>query len=75
MHFKTDKKEIKMATPLTHKIKEDYGTLSRFCKIHGINRNTFQVVVSGYATSAPLAKLLIKEGYIKSADELKKVSA
>jgi len=64
-----------LATKLTHKIKEDYGTLRRFCKIHGINARTFNVVVGGFGTSAPIVSLLMEKGYIKDPSELKRKSA
>jgi hypothetical protein len=61
-----------MAASLTDKIRYDYGTVSRFCRIHGIKWNTFKVVAGGHGKSKPISDLLIKEGYIKRADELKR---
>jgi len=60
---------------LTQKIKEDYGTVLRFCKLNGINNNTFRVVVAGNAKSEKIVKILKKHKYIKSASELEKKSA
>lgn len=54
------------------RIREDYGTLVHFCRKHNINISTLRVVLSGYGTSSPIANLLKKLGYIKSADELKR---
>jgi len=64
-----------MARDMTTAIKEDYGTVKRFCKLHDINYNTYNVITSGFSTSKRVTDILIKEGYIKSADELKKKSA
>jgi len=64
-----------MATDMTAAIKEDYGTVKRFCKLHDINYKTYNVVCSGYASSKKIVDALLKGGYIKSADELKKKSA
>ena len=58
---------------LTIQIREDYGTLERFCKVHEINKNTFKNVIYGYATSLKIINLLKKHNYIKNADELKRV--
>jgi len=55
---------------ITNKIKEDWGTVVRFCKKHDININTFHVVIYGDGKSAPITNLLIKLGYIKNASEL-----
>jgi len=63
-----------MSMTLTDKIKDDYGTVKRFCAKNNINYNTYKQVVYLGATSAPIAKILIKHKYIKSADELKKAS-
>ncbi len=64
-----------MSRAMTKAIKEDYGTVKRFCKIHGINYRTYNVVCSGYSSSKKVTDALIKGGYIKSADELKRKSA
>lgn len=57
------------------KIREDYGTLTFFCKKHNLNINTFRVVLNGAGKSTPIAKLLVKLGYIKNMNELGKKSA
>lgn len=59
-------------TPLTKKIREDYGSLVCFCNKHNLQLGTFKQVIGGHQRSQRVAKLLIKKGYIKSADELKK---
>ena len=61
-------------TDLSRKIKYDYGSIKRFCRLVGINLNTYKVVVSGHGTSGTIANILIDLKYIKNADELKKVS-
>lgn len=55
------------------KIKQDWGTVSHFCKKHGLNFKTFRHVLYGYGSSKPIIELLKKHNYIKSADELKRV--
>ncbi len=57
---------------LTDKIREDYGTVVRFCKLHDINVNTYKVVALGNGTSTRISNILIKHKYIKSAKELRK---
>jgi len=57
---------------ISQKIKNDYGTLVFFCKKHEINLHTFKRVLYGYGTSTRIANLLIKLGYIKCKDELRK---
>ena len=64
-----------LANKLTKKIKDDYGSVTRFLKMHGINKNTYYVVVCGHGKSEKVTNALIDNGYIKSADELDKVSA
>ena len=59
---------------LVQKIKEDWGSMSFFCKKQDINYNTFRQVIYGYGTSSKIVNLLKKHKYIKSADELKKVA-
>lgn len=56
------------------KIKNDYGTLTFFCKKHDLNVQTFKQVLYGYGTSAKIIKILQKHKYIKSADELKRIA-
>lgn len=60
---------------INDKIREDYGTLTHFCKKHNININTFRVVLSGAGKSTPIALLLVKLGYLKDVKELEKKSA
>ena len=59
---------------LTQKIREDWGTITFFCKKHEINVHTFRQVIYGYGTSSRIVNILKKHKYIKSADELKKVA-
>ncbi len=63
-----------MAKELTVKIKNDYGTVKRFCKENDINYKTYNVVASGFASSERITQILISHGYIKDADELVKVN-
>ncbi|WP_324172011.1 hypothetical protein [Sulfurimonas sp.] len=65
-----------MATlELSKKIKKDYVTVENFCTKHNIKYNTYKGVVNGSHPSQPIVKILIKEGYIKSADDLLKKAA
>ena len=57
---------------LTQKIKEDWGSVSFFCKKQDINYNTFRQVIYGYGTSTRIVNILKKHKYIKSADELQR---
>lgn len=57
---------------LVQKIKEDWGSMSFFCKKQDINYNTFRQVIYGYGTSTRIVNILKKHKYIKSADELKR---
>ncbi len=59
---------------ITEKIKEDYGTVTFFCKKHNLNIHTFRQVIYGYGTSKKITDLLKKYKYIKNANELKKAS-
>ncbi len=65
---------VENSLSLTQRIKEDWGTLKRFCEKNNININTYKVVVTGHGTSAKIVNILKKHKYIKSADELKKVA-
>ena len=53
----------------TEKIREDYGTIKRFCRLHGINPNTYNVVMSGFFPSKRIVNLLEKEGYLKGVEK------
>lgn len=61
-------------TVLTMKIKEEYGSVKRFCAKNAINLNTYKVVVAGNGTSTRITNILIDHQYIKSADDLKKAA-
>lgn len=60
---------------ISAKIKNDWGTMTHFCKKNDINYNTFKVVLYGHATSNPIIEKLKKHGYIKDASELQKKCA
>jgi len=64
-----------IGSKISEKIRYDYGTIARFCRIHKLNQNTFRTVLHGYGTSSRIAKILVDEGYIKRADDLKRKSA
>jgi hypothetical protein len=65
-----------MATlELSKKIKKDYVTVQNFCTKHDIKYNTYKGVVNGDHQSSRIINILIKTGYIKSADELTKKAA
>jgi len=60
---------------LSQKIKEDYGTLTFFCKKHQINISTFKIVIYGHGKSKRIVDILKTHKYIKNAEELKKPRA
>ena len=45
---------------ITEKIKEDYGTVTFFCKKHNLNIHTFRQITYGYGTSKKNTDLLKK---------------
>jgi len=49
----------------TDRIKEDFGSVKRFLRLHGINENTYKVVISGHGTSRRIVDLLKKHGYLR----------
>lgn len=55
---------------LTTRIREDWGTLRHFCKVHGINDNTLRVVRGGHGKSARVVKVLKDAGYIESEEDI-----
>ncbi len=55
---------------LNDRIREDWGTATHFCKKHGINLNTFRVVIHGQGKSKPITDVLISYGYIRHADDI-----
>lgn len=61
-------------TALTMKIKDDYGSVKRFCEKNNINLNTYKVVIAGNGTSTRITNILKEHKYIKSADDLKKAA-
>jgi len=63
-----------MEISLTNKIKNDYGTVKRFCFINNININTFKQISYGIAKSKRITDILVKHNYIKNAEELKKIT-
>lgn len=65
---------VENSLSLTQRIKEDWGTLKRFCEKNNININTYKVVVTGNGTSTRIVNILKKHKYIKNADELRKVA-
>ena len=53
---------------LTQLIKEEFGTLKRFCKIAGISADSLSVIMVSDAKSQPCIDALIKYGFIESAE-------
>lgn len=49
------------------KIKDDYGTVRRFCRIVEINYSTFYVVKAGNGKSASVVNKLKELGYLKAS--------
>ncbi len=58
--------------PISLKIKEDYGTVKRFCEKNNINYSTWKVVMAGNGKSARIINILKKHKYIKDEKELEK---
>ena len=58
---------------VSKKIRNDWGTLTHFCRKNNIKINTFKQVLYGYAKSKKLTNLLIKYGYIKSQKDLERL--
>ncbi len=74
----TDKVEVKKrasdtALEITKAIRRDWGGMRVYSRIKGINENTLRRVVYGYSTSKPMATILIEDGYLKDAADLKRV--
>ncbi len=59
---------------VTQKIRDDWGTLTHFCKKHDINIHTFKQVIYGFGTSSRIESILVENGYIKNINDLKKAS-
>ena len=59
---------------LTEQIKEDYGTLKRFARLHGLSLKSVYMTLSGYPRVV-VVRTLITLGYIESADELENKEA
>lgn len=59
-------------SPVTQKIREDYGTLVCFCNKHNLTVGTFKQIIGGHQKSQRVANILIEQGYIQSADDLMK---
>jgi len=48
MSHKNFSQRVQGTRTLSQKIKEDYGTLTFFCKKHQINISTFKIVIYGH---------------------------
>jgi hypothetical protein len=48
------------------KIRDEWGTIKRFCRVNGINYNTYKVVKSGNGTSPRIVRILKKYGYLEA---------
>ena len=59
-----------MSKELSKKIKDDWGTVKRFCEKNDINYNTYKQVVYGSGKSSRIVSILKKHKYIKTADDL-----
>ena len=53
-----------MARANTKKIREEWGTVKRFCRENNINYNTFKVFNSGNGLSKRIENILKKYGYL-----------
>ncbi len=57
---------------ISKQIKERFGTLKHFAKVAGINPDSLSVILCGGGKSTPCTAALIKYGFIKSEEDLKK---
>lgn len=57
---------------VSKKIRNDWGTLTHFCRKNNIQINTFKQVLYGYGKSKKITDLLIKSGYIKTEKDLER---
>ena len=58
---------------LTARIKANYGTVKRFAQMSGLNLKSVYMTLSGYPRQV-VVDALIEQGYIQSADDLRKVA-
>ena len=56
--------------PITLKIKEEYGTVVRFCRVHNINKETFYGVINGFQRSNSIPELLVQKGIISTVEDI-----
>lgn len=57
---------------VTEKIKLDYGTVKRFCRVKGISYTTVLNTMAGDVRNKTINSMLIDMGYINCPDDLKK---
>ncbi|MBL4774459.1 MAG: hypothetical protein JKY87_00160 [Mariprofundus sp.] len=59
---------------VSQRIRDDYGTVIRFAKLHGLNPQSLYTSLAGRPEYTSVVNVLIEKGYIQSADELRKVA-
>jgi len=56
--------------PIAERIRDDYGTVTHFCRKHGINYNTLKGFINGYQRSLVLGDILKEMGYLLCDSEI-----
>ncbi len=64
------KKAKQAFSPLSKRIREDWGTVTHYCRKRGINPNTLKQVVYGFSFSTRILDILIADGYVKDRAEM-----
>ena len=55
---------------IAERIKDDWGTVTHFCKKNDINYNTLKSFISGFQRSTVLGDILKEMGYIKNDSDI-----
>jgi len=63
----------KKMNPIVELIKEDWGTMTHFCRKKNLNYNTLKGYIYGWQNAPDIQALLIEEGYIQDGSEIKRV--
>jgi hypothetical protein len=64
------KKTARKANLIAERIRDDYGTVTHFCRKHNINHNTFKSFINGYQRSLVLGDILKEMGYLLDDSEI-----
>ena len=69
---KMPKKVESIQTIVGKKIREDWGEVRHFCKLHGIDMHTYNNVMRGKSKNPFVVGTLIRLKYLDSVDQLPK---